>query len=86
MPSGESSSLVPQEEGTGLPSTTDGPTIYGGRTSSNACVSFNHESLYSPSIPIEEGTGSNQSAVVGSMVGLLLLLMAIVGVVLLLIM
>ena len=44
-------------------------------------VSF--ELLYSLSISLEEGTGSNQLAVVGSMVGLLLLLMAIVGVALL---
>ena len=37
---------------------------------------FNH-CIYS--LSIEEGTGSNQLAVVGSVVGLFLLLMAIVG-------
>ena len=44
------------------------------------CKSFiPFESVYSLSISIEEGAGSNQLAIFGSMVGLLLLLAVIIG-------
>ena len=52
-----------------------------GTKSSKSKVSF--ELLHSLSISLEEGTGSNQLAVIGSMIGLFLLLVAIVGVALL---
>ena len=55
----------------------DGPATNDGKMSSS------FELLYSLSISLEEGTGSSQLAVIGSAVGLLLLLVAIVGVVLL---
>ena len=76
-----SSTPVSEEEETGITSIPHDPTTNEETKSSKSKVSF--ELVYSLSISLEEGTGSNQLAVIGSMVGLLLLLVVIVGVALL---
>ena len=78
IPNGISSTPVSKEKEAG--STNEGTM------SSNPCVSFMNDCIHSLFLSLEEGTGSSPLVVIGSMVGLLLLLITIVGIVFLLVM